>query len=95
MFGFKPNQNNTTMAKNTKTSPATKPSLAKAPVETTPVAVPAETKRSKRGVVLKALTASEIRELVGEDTKIGVSIKSLKAAVLAQTSAKALAAAGL
>lgn len=48
-----------------------------------------------RDKVLKQYTPSELRELIGADTKIGVSLKELKLIVLKAKTAEILAEAGL
>lgn len=50
---------------------------------------------STRSKVLKQYTPSELRELIGADTKIGVSLKELKLIVLKAKTAEILKEAGL
>ena len=61
------------MAKNT----AKKPSLKPTPSPATPAPV-AEKATKVRGPVLVEKTPAELANLIGEDTKVGVSIKHLK-----------------
>ena len=71
----------------TTSKPATKPVIAKS----APAPAPAVAKRTvSRDKVLRDYTVAELEKLIGRDTKIGVSFKSLKAIVVAKNSAKLL-----
>ena len=85
--------NHTNMAK-----PTLKPIVKKTTpaVPATPAPAPAESKEKRiRGNVLGFYTPSELAELIGEDTKIGVSIKGLKIAITEATVSAKLKAVGL
>ena len=84
---YKNNKNkNMKVIKKKATAPVIKP-VAK------PAAAPAPlVKRTvNRDKVLREFTVAELEKHIGRDTKVGVSMKSLKAAVVAQNSAKLLA----
>ncbi len=58
-------------------------------------AIETEAPASSRSKVLKQFTPSELKDLVGADTKIGVSLKELKIIVLKKGADAILAEAGL
>lgn len=83
--GFNNKKNNMKVTKTTK--PAIKTSA--------PAPAPAVAKRTvSRGKVLRQYTVAELETLIGRDTKVDVSFKSLKAVITAINSEKVLASLG-
>ncbi len=73
--------------KNKKAAPVIKTSAP-----TTEAPAPAVAKRTvARDKVLREYTVAELEKFIGRDTKVGVSLKSLKAAVVTLRSADILA----